>query len=271
MRISHQMLHNQSTQRLQQSSVRMADTFAQASSGKKLLRPSDSPHGTVQAMKLKQQLGEMEQYKTNQSQSALFLDEVDNKLQNMSRILQRVQELGVQANNDVMFSGERDVIQNELAELTKELQSLASSDINGEKLFPQVGAEKQIIVGKGVAVEVTLTAMTPFGGADGLFATVSEMSAKLAANEHVDLDGLQTSFDRLTDALAVVGARKNRLDSIQGRMEDSKLENTKMLSKIEDVDFAEILTKLKSEEAVYQAGLSATSKLFTSSLVDYLR
>ncbi|MEF3359633.1 flagellin, partial [Campylobacter jejuni] len=74
MRISHQMLHNQSTQRLQQSSVRMSDTFEQASSGKKLLRPSDSPHGAVHAMKLKQQLGEMEQYKANQSQSALFLD-----------------------------------------------------------------------------------------------------------------------------------------------------------------------------------------------------
>lgn len=271
MRISHQMLHNQSTQRLQQSSMRMADTFAQASSGKKLLRPSDSPHGTVQAMKLKQQLGEMEQYKSNQSQSALFLDEVDNKLQNMSRILQRVQELGVQANNDALFDGERKVIQNELNELTKELQTLASSEMNGEKLFPEVGTEKLLVVSKGTAIEVTLNAAIPFGGANELFSTINEMSAKLTANEHVDLAKLQTSFDQVADALSVVGARKNRLDSIQGRMEDSKLEHTKMLSKIEDIDYAEILTKLKSEEAVYQAGLSATSKLFTASLVDYLR
>ncbi|OZS78403.1 hypothetical protein CF394_06500 [Tetzosporium hominis] len=271
MRISHQMLHNQSTQRLQQSSVKMSDTFEQASSGKKLLRPSDSPHGAVHAMKLKQQLGEMEQYKANQSQSALFLDEVDNKLQNMSRILQRVQELGVQSNNDVMFSGERDIIQNELTELTKELQSLSSSEINGELLFPQDGTEKQIVVGKGTVVSVTLSAELPFGGDDGLFSTLQEMSSRLEANEHVDLEALQTSYDRVADAMSVVGARKNRLDSIQGRMEDSKLEHTKMLSKIEDVDYAEILTKLKSEEAVYQAGLSATSKLFTASLVDYLR
>ena len=222
-------------------------------------------------MKLKQQLGEMEQYKANQSQSALFLDEVDNKLQNMSRILQRVQELGVQSNNDVMFSGERDIIQNELTELTKELQSLSSSEINGELLFPQNGTEKQIVVGKGTVVSVTLSAELPFGGDDGLFSTLQEMSSRLEANEHVDLEALQTSYDRVADAMSVVGARKNRLDSIQGRMEDSKLEHTKMLSKIEDVDYAEILTKLKSEEAVYQAGLSATSKMFTASLVDYLR
>ncbi len=271
MRISHQMLHNQSTQRLQQSSVRMSDTFEQASSGKKLLRPSDSPHGAVQAMKLKQQLGEMEQYKGNQTQSALFLDEMDNKLQNMSRILQRVQELGVQANNDAVFSGERDVIRNELTELTKELQTIASSEINGEKLFPQSGMEKQVVVSKGTAVSVTLAADIPFGGQDGLFATLQEMSTRLDANEHVDLEALQTTYDRVADSLSVVGARKNRLDSIQVRMEDSKLEHTKMLSKIEDVNYAEILTKLKSEEAVYQAGLSATSKLFTASLVDYLR
>jgi len=271
MRISHQMLHNQSTQRLQQNAVRMADTFAQASSGKKILRPSDAPQATVSAMKVKQQLADMEQFKTNHDQSALLLDEADNKLQSMSSILQRVSELGVQANNDTLGDSDRLTIKNEVAELTRELRTIANSQVNGEALFPATGNPKQILAAKGTALEVTFPATLAFGEADELFTTLESMASKLTSNEIVDLDSLKQSTDRLSDALAIVGARKNRLESIQNRMEDTRVEQTKILSQLEDVDFAEVLTKLKSEEAVYQAALSATSKLFTASLVDYLR
>jgi flagellar hook-associated protein 3 FlgL len=44
-----------------------------------------------------------------------------------------------------------------------------------------------------------------------------------------------------------------------------------MLSKIEDVDYAEAITRLKSEESIYQATLAASSKIIQPSLMDFLR
>lgn len=282
MRVSHQMLHNQSVQRIQQNAVRMAGTYEQASSGKKVVRPSDSPQAAVQAMKLHGQLAEMEQFKSNQDQGALFLTEVDATLQQMSSILQRVNELGVQANSDVLFNQDRAVVASELDELMKELTSLASTDIQGEYLFTGADAvglaegqdastAKQILAARGIKIEVTLSADLVFGKNNEMMETLNEMKSSLLANAHVDLDAIKSVSDRVADALAISGARKNRLDTIQNRMEDVKVEQKAMLSKVEDVDFAEILTKLKSEEAVYQASLAATSKLYSTSLVDYLR
>ncbi|WP_392454466.1 flagellin [Chryseomicrobium aureum] len=267
MRISHQMLHNQSTQRIEQNMVRMTETFAQASSGKKSQRPSDAPGETVQSMKLKHQLADLEQYKKNQGQAELFLDEVDNKLQSMSGIMQRINELGVQANNDALFEGERDIINNELTELTTELQSIVNFEVNGEALFSK-DQPKVIQVAKGTSLEVTL----PIDNAIGdLFTTLADMKSNLSSNQYIDLDALKAATDQITDVLAVAGARKNRLESIQNRLEDTKLEQTKKLSSIEGVDMAEVLTRLKSEEATYQAGLAATSRLYSASLVDYLK
>ncbi len=44
-----------------------------------------------------------------------------------------------------------------------------------------------------------------------------------------------------------------------------------MLSKIEDIDYAEAITKLKSEEGIYQATLAASAKIIQPSLMDFLR
>lgn len=282
MRISHQMLHNQTINRMQQNASRMAETYEQAASGKKVVRASDSPQSAVDAMKLHGQLAEMEQFKANQDKGALFLEELDSKLQNMSSILQRVNELGIQANSDVLFNGERDLINKELGELTEELKSIASHHINGEFLFTgaaatgladgqDVSTPKHVVAARGTIVEVNISAETVLGPNNQLFDMLGKMKSALDNNEHVDLGLIKESSDRVADALALTGARKNRLDSIQNRMEDSKIEQKALLSKVEDIDFAEVLTKLKSEEAVYQASLSATSKLFTTSLVDYLR
>ena len=278
MRISHQMLHNQTINRMQQNASRMAETYEQAASGKKVVRASDSPQAAVDAMKLHSQLAEMEQFKANQDKGALFLDELDSKLQNMSSILQRVNELGIQANSDVLFDGERDLINKELLELTEELKSITSTQIQGEDLFSATATDaKKVVAARGTIVEVTIPKEIALGTTDvgnntkDLFVMLADMKTALDNNEHVDLDLIKEASDRVADALALTGARKNRLDSIQNRMEDSKLDQKALLSKVEDIDFAEVLTKLKSEEAVYQASLSATSKLFTTSLVDYLR
>ncbi|MDN5708996.1 MAG: hypothetical protein L0G95_06125 [Planococcus sp. (in: firmicutes)] len=52
---------------------------------------------------------------------------------------------------------------------------------------------------------------------------------------------------------------------------DAKLSLGSALSSIEDVDYAEILIKLKSEESIYQASLSSSAKIMQTNLMDFLR
>ena len=67
------------------------------------------------------------------------------------------------------------------------------------------------------------------------------------------------------------GARQNRVEATESRLFDAKLSLGTALSSIEDVDYAEILIKLKSEESVYQASLSSSAKIMQTNLMDFLR
>ena len=61
------------------------------------------------------------------------------------------------------------------------------------------------------------------------------------------------------------------MEAVANRIKDSSLELKSMLSKIEDIDYAEAITRLKSEESICQATLAASAKIIQPSLMDFLR
>ena len=85
------------------------------------------------------------------------------------------------------------------------------------------------------------------------------------------MEQFDKGIERILSVAAEVGARQNRVEAINNRIKDSTIELTSMLSKTEDVDYSIAITKLKSEESIYQASLAATAKLIQPSLMDFLR
>ena len=70
---------------------------------------------------------------------------------------------------------------------------------------------------------------------------------------------------------ADVGARVNRLESAQARQQQVQTRLTEELSKVEDIDYAEAITRYSVQENVYKAALEAGSRALQPSLFDYLR
>jgi flagellin-like hook-associated protein FlgL len=83
-----------------------------------------------------------------------------------------------------------------------------------------------------------------------------------------ELDGAQ---DHLLNTLADVGARLNRVEVREGLIDELELQNQQRLSDIEDADIIEVITKLKNQQAAYQAALQASAMISRISLVDYIR
>ncbi|MDO4772144.1 MAG: flagellar hook-associated protein FlgL [Bacillota bacterium] len=78
-------------------------------------------------------------------------------------------------------------------------------------------------------------------------------------------------LDRVLSVRADVGAKTNRMELAIERTKDNALSFTKSLSKVEDVDLAATLMKLKNFENAYRASLSMGSKIIQPSLVDFIR
>jgi len=84
------------------------------------------------------------------------------------------------------------------------------------------------------------------------------------------IDNIDTARKRNLAEQAVEGSRLNRLALTFDRNEDLTITNTKGISDIEDVDFADALSKFSLAEAVYSASLYATSRLMQQSLMNFL-
>lgn len=276
MRISHQMLHQNSLTNMNNSMSRFQKAYNEALTGKQVTKPSDDPYGASKAMELKSALVTNEQYERNTGEAKLWLDETDQTVNSMVNVMQRVRELAVQGNNETLSPEDRASVASEVEELTKQLRQFADSKVNGVDLFTKPAGDvaataKMMTVGGGLNIQVNVTEQQLLGENSELLTTLASLSAGLREGEAMDFDAIDKGIDRLLTSSAEVGARANRVESAENRMFDNTLQLKTMLSNITDVDMAEAITKLKSEESVYQASLAASAKIIQPSLMDFLR
>ncbi len=76
--------------------------------------------------------------------------------------------------------------------------------------------------------------------------------------------------DRVNTAVADLGSRYVRSELTENRLSGQKVDFEDLLSKNEDVDMVETVVKYSSAETIYNASLSAASKIVQSTLLDFL-
>ena len=82
-----------------------------------------------------------------------------------------------------------------------------------------------------------------------------------------DVQGYQ---NEVNTSLSDLGARYKRLQLTESKLEDLSVSYEELLSTNEDVDIGEAYIKYTEADLLYQASLSATSKLLGNSLLDFI-
>jgi flagellar hook-associated protein 3 FlgL len=107
-----------------------------------------------------------------------------------------------------------------------------------------------------------------------LFVSLGKLIAALENNDQEtiaqSLENIEKSRKHISDRLASVGARENRLDIVDEVMTGLKFNKTERLSEVEDVDIAEVMTDLTQQQIVYEAVLKSSSMIMRMSLVNYV-
>ncbi len=107
-----------------------------------------------------------------------------------------------------------------------------------------------------------------------IFNVLKQVRASIAEGDETGTSSLLTKMDlKIDDVLttwAVVGAKTNRLEMQKTRLESNQEAYTALLASNEDADMAELAIKLKMQENVYNASLSAGAKIIQPSLLDFL-
>lgn len=300
-RITQRLMVERSLASLQTGMTRLARSQEQLSSGRIINRPSDSPTGTNDAMRLRAQLAADTQYSRNASDGLSYLGRTDNTLSTMVDAVRRARELVVRgASTGSNGPDARAALATELKQIRESLISLANTEHMGRPLFggtgtgpaytpatpatpppvppvPFTGNSEAVIrtIGDGIEVQVNVNGPDAFSvGGDDLFTVIDDTINAMTTNPAALGDSLariDAVSQQMLSALADVGTRYGRVEGALSTLTDANLDNTAALSTVENVDIAKAIVDLQMAEVAHQAALGATARVLQPSLLDFLR
>jgi len=85
------------------------------------------------------------------------------------------------------------------------------------------------------------------------------------------LDNIDAALDQVSAGLGKIGATSKSLDLATARLESETVNLKGLISRLEDVNLAEVMMTLQAEQYAYEAALGAASRILNTSLVDFLK
>ncbi len=289
-RISDLSLSQSAIQHLQSSLSEVANLQNQASTGKKLTKPSDSPVDIGQSLHLRSGLNRNAQLANNISDAEGWLGTTDSTLGLIGTQLQQVNTLVLQAVNSSNDQNARDALANQIDQIRQGIIALANTQYNNRPLFGgtasgataydatgnYVGtsAPVQRTIAPGVQVQVNVNGDSVFGTpGNDLFSTLVQISDAIHGNQPLTALSaqLKTQTQNVLTTRATVGATYARVDNSKNQNSTNASTMQQNLSTVEDADLAQVLMNLQAQEMTYQAALAAAAKAIQPSLAAFLQ
>ena len=294
MRVTQTMLAHNSLRHLNQSYTRLGELQDQLSTGKKITRASQDPVVAMNGMRYRTQVMEVEQFKRNLSEVYNWMEATDSALDKAAQVLHRVRELVQQAANDTYEENQRDSIAKEVGQLIEEMATIANTKSNNKYIFNGTNTtEKPVSIDgdditvsendtnveiellKGVYIPVNSKPTNVF--TDKLFEELQKIQDLLIKSDTTgeDLTGYLEIIDghmnNVVNERAEVGARYNRVEMIQARLDEQEVIANRIMSDNEDADMEEVIIHLMTQENVHRAALGAGARIIQPTLLDFLR
>lgn len=137
MRISSVQIFNIANNSMADANEAVVKTQEQLSTGRRVLNPSDDPVAATKIMSLRDELANVEQFQNNINAAKNNLVIEESVLSGVNNLVQRMQELAVQAGNTATLStSEYESLANEVDSRLDELLNLLNSqNANGDYIF----------------------------------------------------------------------------------------------------------------------------------------
>lgn len=137
--IQHNMASIFANGKLNISEKRRADSTEKLSSGYRINRSADDAAGLSISEKMRWQIRGLDKASQNIADGMSLLQVADGALNESHAVLQRMNELAVQAANDTNTDVDRDAIQLEMDELSEELTRIAETTSFNSEIYPLLG------------------------------------------------------------------------------------------------------------------------------------
>ncbi|MBK6916421.1 MAG: flagellin FliC [Deltaproteobacteria bacterium] len=248
---------------LSQTNERLNSNMMRLSSGQRINRAGDDAAGLAISEGFRANIVSLDQAKRNANDGISLIQTAEGALQEVSAILIRMRELGMQASTETVSTGQRGFIQNEFDQLRSEIQRIGNTanfndldlltgqfaatanamtfqvDLTGD---PTQQINVQIATVSPSALGIELVAMTTTGGAQGA------------------LSILDAAIQGVSAQRATLGAAQNRLEAAINNISTQYNNLSAANSRIRDVDVAEETAAMARHRILMQSGVSVLAQ-----------
>lgn len=300
MRISSLHMFRQNVDAMLERQTQLGETEMQLATGKRITKPSDDPSAAVRVLDMKESERRLDQYQRNADVADASLALEESVLEALGNVIQRVRELAVQANNDTMSTDDRQAIASEVNEnLDSYMQLVNTKAPNGEYIFSgfrtqtqpfthdgagtftyhgdtgqrvvKIGDEREVAVSDAGDIFTGFAAAA--GGTTDLGSVIYDLATNLNAGNGSTtvLTDLDTALGEILSVRASIGARMNAVDEQKVANDAFKVAVTNVKSSLEDLDYAEAISRFNLQLTALQASQQSFLKVQDLSLFNYLR
>lgn len=294
MRISNGMATDSMLRNLNSIQETLEQTRKQITTGKRITRPEDDPYGAQHALGLRSAIQDAQSQLSGITSSREWLVATNNALGSVANLVRRAYTLAVRGGNDSMTDNDRDSFAAQVDQILSEAIQVGNTQHMGQFLFAgfqtntkpftliagppttwsYAGDDNEINrrVEYGEAMSINVTGQTVFP---------SVLNALIGLRDDLANNDGDATRNRVTQLDAVLGetlnvqtaaaAKISRLESTGDRLETTQLALQELLSKVEDVNMEEAVTRLTAQEYAYKVALEINARELGMSLLDFLQ
>lgn len=283
---------------LNAASTKLSDTQSRAATGKRILRPSDDVTGTDRALTLRSAISNLEQMSDNTLVTKPLLGVTENALGDITTLLTSARNTAMAAASGTLMPDEREAYATQIDNMLGEIVDKANTRYMGRYVFSGTATNDPAVVTgagpapydyngddgirktqilPGISTPVNITGREAFSfdappasENTDLFTALEQLSEAVrhgTVNDISDeLRNIDVNQDRLLMCRARVGAWIQKLDRADSTLSDTKLRMQELLSNVEDVDLAQAVIELQTQQNIYQAALQVSSNVLQLSL-----
>jgi flagellin len=247
--------------------VNLDRTFERLSSGSRINHAGDDAAGLAISENMRAQLRGLSQAERNAQDGVSLVQVAEGGVAEISNILIRLRELGVQAASDTVGPEERGFMNVEFQQLLEEIDRISNgTNFNNVPLLNGTAGVFEIQVGTGNNPSIDRIKLFDHGSADvnvtSLGLNLTNVQDKLAAQN--SLAAIDKALAHVTSTRAEFGALQNRLQSVINNITISKENLAAANSRIRDADMAEETAELTKSQVLMQSGVSVLTQANTT-------
>jgi flagellin len=252
---------------LRTNRVLLDRTLERLSSGSRINHAGDDAAGLAISETLRAQIRGLGQAERNASDGISLIQVAEGGLTEISNILIRMRELGVQAASDTVGTRERKFLDSEFQQLGQEVDRIANAtEFNGNPLLNGNGSTFEIQIGtKNNPLVDRIQLFDPYASNVNLVSlglNLANVADKTSAQNC--LASIDSALNSAVSIRAEFGAMQNRLQSVINNLAVNKENMTAANSRIRDADLAEETSEMTKAQILNQAGVSVLSQANSS-------